>query len=407
MIKYLRFFILALISTSAFTNAFAVNPFFTIPTLFCFFIALLYFLIIANTKFKFNIDKGVSLFFFCIVFTITTLINQRGEKTINQYILWIFSFLFFYFALRNSLCIILDTKRYFIKNVFTSLFYVVLFASLFAIAEFSLVNFGGIDLAKYIPRGTVSEYTPLALLYIRARSFMEESGQFALFLECLAPIAIAYCSLKYNKIVTFIYLTVIVLSMLVSFSAYGFVALVICFFIYIYYIATSKKTNNLTLIRLFLILTFLFVLLYALGLFDLLFNIISSKLDPDQSSSYNDRQDRVISLSNYFYGINLFIGYGAGAYSSLNISSLVSFYVGILLNTGILGILLYSLFIITQARMIFRIEELRFKAAFFMSFVIATTHYLFVDNIYVSWYWIMLSLAYCFYKYNFNQLDLK
>ena len=114
-----------------------------------------------------------------------------------------------------------------------------------------------------------------------------------------------------------------------------------------------------------------------------------------------------ISLSNYFYGINLFIGYGAGAYSSLNISSLVSFYVGILLNTGILGILLYSLFIITQARMIFRIEELRFKAAFFMSFVIATTHYLFVDNIYVSWYWIMLSLAYCFYKYNFNQLDLK
>ena len=94
MIKYLRFFILALISTSAFTNAFAVNPFFTIPTLFCFFIALLYFLIIANTKFKFNIDKGVSLFFFCIVFTITTLINQRGEKTINQYILWIFSFLF-------------------------------------------------------------------------------------------------------------------------------------------------------------------------------------------------------------------------------------------------------------------------------------------------------------------------
>lgn len=73
------------------------------------------------------------------------------------------------------------------------------------------------------------------------------------------------------------------------------------------------------------------------------YQVVMTKLDTD-NSSFNDRSDRIIGLEHFLSGVNLIVGYGAAAFSTLKTPSFISLYVGILMSTGILGIVLFLSF---------------------------------------------------------------
>ena len=226
---------------------------------------------------------------------------------------------------------------------------------------------------------------------------MEESGQFALFLEIFAPITIVWIFTNTKcKVIRYLYLFVIIISLLLSFSSFGLIALLISVLIYLYYYIFSSVSLNVLLKKLFLTcIICLFIVLIFFPILDMGYQVVMTKLDTD-NSSFNDRSDRIIGLEHFLSGVNLIVGYGAAAFSTLKTPSFISLYVGILMSTGILGIVLFLSFLLNSFRRILRIKDKRVRWAFVAAFVTSTIHFCFVDLIYVPWYWTMLALSYAY-----------
>lgn len=377
-----------------FVNAFALSSFVTISTFIAFVLVLFYFILLCFSQVKIQRRDNYFLALFWVVLTFSSILFSRGSKCFNHYIMWSFSFFVFYYVFKALVLYLLDFKTKLLPTIFNTLSLSVFLASIFAIIEFVLINSFGITLENIVPRGTVEEYTPLAFNYIRARSFMEESGQFALFLEIFAPITTVwiFINVKY-KIIRYLYISVVIISLFLSFSAFGLVAFAIALLIYLGYLISSAKNMNSFLVKLFLIcVVFALIIIIFSYFLEMAYQIIVTKLDSD-NASLSDRTSRVDGLEYFLTGINLIIGYGAAAFSTLNIPSFISLYIGILMSTGILGVGLFFCFLLKSFKSMLKIRDKRMRWAFVTAFVISSIHFCFVDLIYVSWYWTMLALA--------------
>lgn len=400
IVSYLLFSYLFL---GIFTNAFAISSFVTISTFIAFIFVLIYIFLLCFSQVKIKKRDNYFLLLFWTVLTFSSILFSRGEKCLNHYLMWSFSFFAFYYVFRVLLLYLLASEgKRILATTFKILSLSVFISSLFAIIEFVLVNFGGLTLDYIIPRGTVEDYAPLAFNFIRARSFMEESGQFALFLEIFAPITIVWIFTNTKcKVIRYLYLFVIIISLLLSFSSFGLIALFMSVLIYLYYYIFSSVSLNVLLKKLFLTcIICLFIVLIFFPILDMGYQVVMTKLDTD-NSSFNDRSDRIIGLEHFLSGVNLIVGYGAAAFSTLKTPSFISLYVGILMSTGILGIVLFLSFLLNSFRRILRIKDKRVRWGFVAAFVTSTIHFCFVDLIYVPWYWTMLALSYaCSVKEN-------
>ena len=374
-----------------FTNAFALNSVITIS----FGLSLLLFLYgflekLPLIRFKEpNFLIGMyAILFFSYIFIAT------GEKRTNHLFLWTAPPLLYYYMFKRILIRKFDLGKI-LKNVLGVVYVALMLACFFAIVEFLGRNFLGIDFS-FIPRGVQEDYEPGSFGGIRARSFMEESGHYSLFLEIFAPLSIYWCS-KYIKsiILRFLSYILMITGLIVSFSAIGFVCMGIGVFGFlIWRFKSSKKKYGTILLALFII----GILMFIPGVYDMLTNVVSTKLDPENTSNIS-RSNRFDALQ-YFEGIYMFTGYGPAAYDTLKVDSFVSFYLGILMNTGIFGLFFYLLFIIKMYINIRDIKDKTLKFAFTLSMLFSTMHYAFVDNIYVPWFWVMLSIM-CAMRYKF------
>lgn len=341
--------------------------------------------------YKINFKEPPLLICFYLVLTISFIFISTGEKSFNHYLLWSIPILFYFFMFKRQIY-----RLYSLDEIKKDLLGVITIATItacgFAVIEFVLVNFVGLDMS-IIPRGSVENYTPLALDRIRARSFMEESGQFAFFCEIFAPISVYWIN-KYeeNNLKKLIALSVIFSGFLLSFSAVGFLCILLWIFAFSFYML---KEMNGGASKLIFITTTIFIILLliilASDLVDSFSIIINNKLDPD-NGSHSDRESRFAALS-YFEGVNMITGYGPAAFDTLKIDSFISFYLGILMNTGLLGLLFYILFICRQFVFVRNMSDRGLKFAFTLSILFSSIHLMFVDVIYVPWFWVMLSLS--------------
>lgn len=387
--ELLLLFILSMI----FTNAFAVSSFVNIPTSIS---SLLLFLFFIKTN-RFIIPKRISpLIIYLIILTFSSLLFSENSKSINHWFMWTYAFLIFYFVIGTLMISITKQSPNFFNKILGVLSFTVFFASTFAIAEFYLVNYLSIDLSKYIYRGTVQEYTPLSLSFIRARSFMEESGQFAFFLECFAPITIAWIIDRYktHPIVGILFVSIIVCALFLTFSAFGFISIFVSVSVFMYYYLKYSWHKERPARKIFFLI-FCFALAFVLApLAEQALEVINIKLD--NSSSVIDRTERIEGILPHLKGLNLFIGYGAAPHETLGINSFVSSYIVMLMSAGILGLLLFISFIVYQLIKILAIKNYKWRCCLILSFVLPATHMLFMDMIIYPWFWFMISLIYCF-----------
>ncbi|NDV64969.1 hypothetical protein [Bacteroides sp. 224] len=394
--------ILCFIFCSVFTNAFAVSSFVNIPTFISLILCVVFF---CHVKWHKIILKPSLLYIIWAILTFSLFLFSEANKALNHWVMWTWSFFIFYFVVKKTLLYVISLSSVFFYKIFNVLSFTVFFASVFAIFEFFAVNFSGIDLNLYIPRGSVEEYQPLALTFIRARSFMEESGQFSFFLECFAPISIGWIFInsKKKKVVRIIYVSVVVISLFVTFSAYGFVALLMSLIVFFYYFIVYSESAAVFFKKTFFILISIVLASLFLSTFiDQALEVVNIKLDG--STSMNERTSRFEGILPYLKGVNLFIGYGPAAHETLGIGSFISSYLVVLMSTGILGLILFVTFLINHFSVILSIEDYRWRCCFVISFVTSVVHLMFVDMIIYPWFWLLLSLLYCV-KYNKNVED--
>lgn len=368
-----------------FTNAFALNSVLT-PAFAISFLLIFHF-IISGTKKLF--DKPPYLFLFWLLLTLSFILMARGDKCRNHWFMWTFPFFSYYFVLKNELyhLFTLDEIKNNILKVITS---ATVFACAFCVFEFCCSNFWGIDLS-FIPRGTVEDYNPFDGFF-RARSFIEESGHFSFFVEIFGPISVYWITQNIKSPLRILLILTIVLGIMATMSAVGLLFLLVYVVLFLNFVIFKNESTlsvKLGILTCVLAIISLGVYLYP-DLFSTIWDLIVMKLDPE-NASYSDRSSRFSALEK-LSGISLLIGYGPAAFSTLNVDSFVSLYLGILMNTGILGFVLACLFCLNKYRRVQMIYDGECRFAFKWSFLFACAHLVFIDIIYVPWFWVLVSL---------------
>ena len=371
-----------------FTNAFAVS---SVVTIALGISTILFVLGIKRNDFLIRFNEPPFLTFFFLILLWGYVFIATGEKKTNHLLMWTIPVLLYYYMFRRQLYRLFTLEQ--IKNgVFRVVTFSLLFACFFAVIEFLCINLFGIDMS-FIPRGQLEDYTPLAMDNIRARSFMEESGQFSLYWELFAPLSVYWINNNISNIFKKnICYSIILAGLILCFSAFGFVCLLLwsISFVFFYLYGAKSYKKVIATILCVVIISLLIILLFP-EVIELFSYIIGGKLDPE-NNSYSDRASR-FEVLKYLDFASIMTGYGPNAAGTLNFNnSFVSFYLGALMNTGVLGLTCFGLFLLNQLRYVRKMSDRNLKFAFFLSLWFSTMHLMFVDNIYVPWFWVMLSL---------------
>lgn len=375
-----------------FINALALSSFETaslgISLTFCVFV----FLVRNKKRGLYNGDMYILLFLFVYVFSY--LFFATGEKCTNHLIMWSYPIIVYYFFLRRIICAKFS-KQDIEKNILGVVAISTIVASSFAIIEFISKNFVSIPIVDNIYRGGIEEYSGFALDRIRARSFMEESGQFAFYWELFAPLTI-YWFFKYvkSKILQVLVVVGLLLSLFVTYSAAGFMCVGIASLFLLYDFVRARAvigSSKLIAILIFLSIVFICVLLLIPEVFDAVTEVIRNKTHAG-NSSYDIRTSRFKAMEK-LDGIHLLLGYGPAAFSTLRTETFISLYLGTLMNTGVIGLFFLVLFLVSKYVSIRKFKNYALKVTLTASLVMAVAHFALIDLIYVPWFWFFLIIV--------------
>ncbi len=321
-----------------------------------------------------------------VILLLSYVLFATGEKSTNHLLLWTAPPLLYYYMFKRILVKTFSFNQL-LKNVLGVVYLATMVASLFALFEFVGRNFLGIDFS-FIPRAALEDAESQALGGIRARSFMEEPGHFSFFLEIFIPLPIYWRIRHFTSIYMKVGSCVIMIAaVIVSFSAVGYVCLAIGA---VLYFAHSFKSSKFKLGSIGLLLGILYIILLVPDLWDMLVQTVQLKMDSD-NTSHASRVSRFDALK-YLGGIDFLVGYGPAAFDTLKVDSFVSLYLGVLMNTGIIGFFFCVLFIIKMFKNVKSVRDDSLRFAFFLSLVFSTIHFAIIDHIYLPWFWVMLSL---------------
>ena len=374
-----------------FTNAFALNSVLT-PAFAISFLLIFHFIFQKKRK----VYEGPPyLLFFWLLLTFSFIVMSNGEKSLNHWFLWTFPFFSYYYVFKNELFHLFTLSE--IKDkVFKYITYATLFACSFSVLEFCCKNFLDIDL-DFIPRGAVEDYNPFDGFF-RARSFVEESGHFSFFVEIFGPLSVFWINKNLKFPLKLLALAIILLGLMATMSGVGLLLLGIYIFMFFDFYLFRKKTSTRVKVKLIFYAIGLFFLLIVLypDFFSNIRDLIAVKMLSDNVSNI-ERLGRFTAIDK-ISGLAYLVGYGPAAFSTLNVDSFISLYLGILMNTGIIGITLFTLFCLSKYRSIKKIKDVDCRFALKCSFLFACVHLAFIDIIYVPWFWVLLSLIDVIYK---------
>ncbi len=414
MVRVLLLFYLSCLSL---TSAFAITSTITVPlflSLLCVGFFLLGAVVFQDRRLSIEVDDLVLLMFLLAVY-LGFFLNQNrfnSNKPINHVIAYSYVILVNYYFIKNTfyhLC-----KKFgsgFFRKAYCAIYIGVLITCAFGIAEFWLKNIMGVDLDSYIPRPAVTEYEPLALTdFIRLRSFVEESGHLAYYIEVFAPIAIYFSRNK--KYLLYPLVAITGACFLLTFSTAGWLISAFTYLILRIWNARLWKERGNTVVNYRKIPKYLF----GLGLIALvlvlnynLVRLVSSALNEvvihkiGRSSSAEDRTARYLEGMNALQHsdlLRLSFGNGPAVYDTLRFSrgGTILLYLTIALESGLLGLVLFLIFCGVLFHKAIRLQNPQLRFALLFALCSSFLHFLIISNYWYPWFWILAIIIQANYR---------
>lgn len=405
-----RYLLYAYIISMPFTSAFCISSSLSWPLILGSIATLFILLYLLSGKRIYNTNAKslylVLLFLLTVAlsFFINDVLNPPESlvfgKTINHLFAYFASFINFYVTTLFLFNLNTDTVS---PSQTTKVIMWVLFSScIFAIVEFIAKNVFSVDFDQIIPHPSVEKMDALALgdifRSIRARGLSEEPGHFAFMIDLFLPLAAYYLFFSgecdFPKWVKISFVVVFVITILLTFSTAAFVVLPVALFItFMYFRKYLVKHLNKIFIGAGLLVLFAVVLDNYVPI------ITQLALDIDQktssSGSMDDRTSRADLFKIYFSNaplLNKLIGYGPSGYLRAGLEaesdSFLVLYQTFLFESGIIGMLIYALFLLF---ILAQIPKIVFPLNFFLlfSFIMGGLHYFFISNYWYPWYWFI------------------
>lgn len=384
----------------SFTNAFAISGTLTIDIIILFLMFILYLFNVFLGKYKIYLcmaDKILFIFLLEIIFSyfINTFILGFNTKIFHHLLSYVVTILLMYFILKQIMLNIVG-RNFSINRILKYVLYAVLIAALFGILDVFMKVFFHFDVNQYIYRPAVSTMNIKVYNFYRERSFVVEPGHFALFLEILGPLAVYYIinELK-NFFIKLILVFIIMFSFLLTFSTGGIlIFLISSLFVIIYYVLQKGirfKKNYILFIMVFFFLLVLFIL-YGVTYIDFLIKYFEMKITNSGSASNRlEKIEYAIFLFNHGDVFRELFGYGPGGYLVLySHISIICLYLLLLIETGIVGLVLFVLFQILILVNIFKIKT-KLKYYLLVAYISSSIHYMLISNYWYPWYWFLIA----------------
>jgi hypothetical protein len=339
--------------------------------------------------FRLDYEDIIALFFLFLVFLSFAIneifIFQSDAVRVGSLLAYCTTIFYFYLFVKWALSSFLQNNPFYVllSYIYIATYIVVTFV----IVEFVLKNVFALSF----------DGSATALGFYRAYGLTSEPGHTAMFLEIMAPLAAYFLILKEKRVQLFLLLSS--LALIFTFSAAAFVIVPLAVFIsFLLLILAGKKIGvyfyklTFLIIALFVILVFLSYFLELLTFSDLASQVMG-KLSTDNGSAYS-RVRRLEEFYEVFVNanvVNILIGYGPGAYKNLAIDSVISLYPNLLLETGLIGLATFVLFLLVIFRKILKISGGP-QFFFLVSFLSAVMHFFIVANYWYPWFWFLSAL---------------
>jgi hypothetical protein len=267
----------------------------------------------------------------------------------------------------------------------------VVLVSTYAILEFIDNNLAhlGVTAAVRFPTG-LDAYQPIFIAFVRARGFMVESGVLALFLNAFVPMSAVYCRARFGTAPMAVFVVLAAVALLLTFSVAG-VASAAVGWLLAWGMYVSDRRMVLVPVRSLLILACGLVLLGAIAarIPGEIWSVTLGKLTLVDVTSGQDRVRRWLAAVAVAAQHPLW-GTGVGSTSARTGEGLISFYLTMLKEAGVPGLVLVVSFLVAVFRQILALpRDDAYKYAYGASFVAVACHYAVVSDVWYPWLWLL------------------
>ncbi|CAK8711737.1 hypothetical protein GCAAIG_01040 [Candidatus Electronema halotolerans] len=364
-----------------FTSVFALSMWINLPILIG---MIIFFLLAIKGKYIFNrFDVIVFILFVSpIFFSAIVNIEYASEERYRNHILsYLTVYFLFYFVSKELL-------RNYIVIFFRGIVYGLSVSLLFEFVEFFIAQTPVAYQLDNIPRFAVQQYQPLFHGIVRARSVVEESGHYALYLGVIGSLSLWFLESKGIKKFSKILKMGIIFGILLTFSTSGIIFGILSLF----FVQAISRTKVLVKKISFLISTIIFfaaIYFFFLKFYQL--NLINLYID--KKDTMGGRKDFfLLSLDCYLNSdyLNLMFGLGPGYYDYLNLPSVISLTALTLFQTGLIGLLMYIILMIVSLK---RVNLFHKKQQSFFVFAICFSFLVYngISNYWYPWIWVLFA----------------
>ena len=401
--NFVTFFITIYFFFIGFITPFNFNGITPIPLLVS-FILLFCIIFIFYKKSKLNYKSSILdilILLFLLESFISVLFNSFKYLNLNYYHLLaqFVVFTFYYFILKiafyNSSYRLYNYILFGVEIAFWSI-------SLIGIFDYFLRLYG-INLEEIIPM-PLSSTTVGSEIFIRAKGFFVEPGDFGMGINAFGPILISY---YFNRRKNFIFITalfVFLTSLILcrSSAAFGFLILgILASFLINPRFYKFRITKYFTRIFFFALLGLISIYFYLYELLDSFQSDVFSKIFDDSSVSSSDRRASWSLMFDIFKKENIgkmLIGNGTGFVAGSKLTSL-NWYLTILLENGLIGIFIILFIIIYSLRETLKINR-EIRIGFFISLFAVSAQLFTQTGFYYPVLWTLLAMITVLKEYN-------
>jgi len=368
-----------------------------LPTALAFICFFFLFISGAVSRSFFKINKQDLIFLLFFISSICSLLLSvqgiENKKVINHFFARPVIFLIFFWSIRFFIlkCIDKTNNLSFLKWVTLG----VLVSCVYSMFEFIEMNVTHTNFTSLIPRLNYElEYGATAIgSIIRSRSFVEESGHFAFYLELIGPLALYYTYFKFGKAHFYMMLALILLSILSTLSSTTFMILplgvilaaMVCRIKLITIVSASVKNLFSTLIL--IIITILSYYTFV----PLLIKEVTTKLTV---GDIGGRAPRILDAWNVMLDASFsqwIFGYGPASFYHFGLDGILSLYMSCLFELGISGLFLLLLFIMYSFRYCLFISDIYLKYTLILSLILSLLHFIIIQNYWYPWFWFVIA----------------
>ena len=326
---------------------------------------------------------------------VTLFISLRIEqKHINHFVAYTSVIGLYYFFVK-FLCAAHDTFRrhqHWLRGALALSVFVTAVYTVLEFLDMNVLRLGITSLVKF--PGEEQPYEALFALFTRARGFVAESGFLALFFNIFVPMSFVYLRRAWGAKTAAAYLLLCFVAFVTTFSVAGLtfmgLGLVVALGMYLY-----DRYVILLPLRSAVVLFSVVAAVMAIGLWipTEFWEPVGAKLTLGDVSSGSFRLEGWVAAAAVAAEHPVF-GTGIGSTSLETGSGVLSFYLTMLKEAGVLALVSIVLFFASVFRQIAALPSWnRYKYAYAASFTAAICHLAVISDIWYPWLWLLCVLV--------------